>query len=182
VKANQAKMQFGSAGVGAAPHLACSLITSAIGATAVTHVPYRSSAPALQDMIAGNLDYYCPLAVGAIPLMESKSVKVLAILTRDRSPLLPDLPTAREQGLDVVDGYYWMGFFFPKGTPEPIVATLNAAISTAIDTPAVQARLRDVATTAVTRDRRSSAYLQKYLESEIAKWAVTMKASGVIPQ
>jgi tripartite-type tricarboxylate transporter receptor subunit TctC len=181
VKANQAKMQFGSAGVGGAPHLACFQITSVIGAT-VTHVPYRSSAPALQDMIAGNLDFYCPLAVGAMRLIENGSLKALAILTRDRSPLMPDMPTAAEQGFDGVDGYYWMGFFFPKGTPEPIVATLNAAINAALDTPSVQARLREVATTAVARERRSPAYLQKYVESEIAKWAAIVKASGVTPQ
>jgi tripartite-type tricarboxylate transporter receptor subunit TctC len=181
VKANQHKMQFGSAGIGAAPHLACLLLTSAIGAT-VTHVPYRSSAPALQDMIAGNLDYYCPLAVAAIPLVEGKSIKALAVLTRERSPLLPDLPTASEQGFEVVDGYYWMGLFLPKGTPEPIVTTLNSTISAALDTASVQARLRDVAATVVARERRSSAYLAKYLEDEIVKWAATMKASGITPQ
>jgi len=181
VKENQSKMTFGSAGVGAAPHLACSQLTAAIGAT-VTHVPYRGSAPAMQDMIAGNLDYYCPLAVGAIPLIDNKQLKVLAILTPERSPLLPELPTAREQGVDAIDGYYWMGFFFPKGVPEPIVTKLNAALSAALDTPAVQARLREVATTVVANDRRSAAYLQKYVESEITKWAAAMKASGVAPQ
>ena len=98
VKANQGKMTFGSAGIGAGPYLACAMVTAAIGATAVTHVPYRSSAPALQDLIAGSIDYYCPISVA----------KVLAVLTRERSPLFPDLPTAAEQGLDMVDGYYWM--------------------------------------------------------------------------
>ena len=81
VKVNQAKMTFGSAGVGAAPHLACYMVTAAIGATAVTHVPYRSSAPALQDLIAGTIDYYCPVSVAAMPLIANKSAKVLAVLT-----------------------------------------------------------------------------------------------------
>ncbi len=181
LKVNHAKMQFGSAGVGGAPHLACFQLTSVIGVN-VTHVPYRTSAPALQDMIAGNLDFYCPLAVGAMRLIENKLLKALAILTRERSSLMPDMPTAAEQGFDAVDGYYWMGFFLPKDTPQPIVATLNEAISAALDTPSVQTRLREVATTAVPKERRSPAYLHKFVESEIAKWATIVKASGVEPQ
>ena len=181
VRTHQAKLQFGSAGVGSAVHLACFQFTAAIGAT-VTHVPYRASAPALQDLIAGRLDFYCPIAVAAIPQIEGKALKALAILTRERSPLMPDLPTAKEQGFDGIDGYYWMAFFFPKGTPDAIVRTLNAAIDTTLDTPALQARLRDLGTTVVTRERRSPGYLQQYLASEIAKWADAMKAGGVTPQ
>src|SRR6201996_3184864 len=123
LKANQAKMRFGSAGVGAAPYLACYMMTAAIGATP-THVPYRSAAPALQDMIRGDIDYYCPLSISVSGMIEAKSVKPLAVLTRERSPLFPDLPTAHEQGFDVVDGYYWMGMFAPKDTPASVVATL----------------------------------------------------------
>ena len=133
MKANPGKLRFGSAGIGAAPYLACAMLTASIG-TAI-HVPYRASPPALQDMVAGDIDYYCPLLISGIRLIENKSVKALAVLTKDRSALLPDLPTAREQGIDVTDGYYWNGFFLPKGTPEPIVTALNRAISTAMDTP-----------------------------------------------
>ncbi|MGA8494287.1 MAG: tripartite tricarboxylate transporter substrate-binding protein [Xanthobacteraceae bacterium] len=181
LKTNQEKMQFGSTGVGSGPYLACFLLNSAIGVK-VTSVPYRSSAPAFTDMMAGTLDYYCPLAVGAIPFIDNKQVNALAILTAQRSSLLPDLPTAKEQGFDVVDGYYWMGFFVPKGTPEPIVTKLNAAIVAALDTPAVQDRLRVVATTVVASERRTPAYLKAFLASEIAKWRATMEASGVTPQ
>jgi tripartite-type tricarboxylate transporter receptor subunit TctC len=181
LKTNQDKMQFGSTGVGSGPYLACFLLNSAIGVK-VTSVPYRSSAPAFTDMMAGNLDYYCPLAVGAIPFIDNKQVNALAILTAQRSSLLPDLPTAKEQGFDVVDGYYWMGFFLPKGTPEPIATRLNAAIVAALDTPAVQDRLRVVATTVVAAERRTPAYLKAFLAGEIAKWRATMQASGVTPQ
>ncbi len=180
-KANQEHMQFGSTGVGSGPYLACTLLNAAMGVK-VTAVPYRSSAPAFTDMMAGTLDYYCPLAVGAIPFMDNKQVNGLAILTAERSSLLPNLPTAKEQGFNVTDGYYWMGFFLPKGTPQPIVTKLNGAIAAALDTPAVQERLRVVATTAVTPERRTSAYMRTYLASEIAKWRDIMKASGVTPQ
>lgn len=181
VKANQAKMQFGSAGVGTATHLVCSRLTAIMGAK-VTHVPYRGSAPAMQDMIAGTLDFYCALAAVAKPLIESKSVKAIAVLTPERSSLLPNVPTAKEQGYDVTDGQYWMGFFLPKGTPQPIVAKLNAAINTALDTPSVQASLSKFATTVVAAENRSPAYLGKYLASEITHWAAIIKASGITPQ
>jgi tripartite-type tricarboxylate transporter receptor subunit TctC len=115
-------------------------------------------------------------------LIQAKSIKVLAVLTRERSPLFPDLPTAREQGLDVTDGYYWMGLFAPKGTPAPIIAKLNAALVGALDTPALQARLRDTTATVVPPDQRSSAYLQNYLGTEITKWAAIMKATEVPQQ
>jgi tripartite-type tricarboxylate transporter receptor subunit TctC len=180
-KVNQDKMQFGSTGVGSSPYLACFLLNAALGIK-VTSVPYRSSAPAFTDMMAGNLDYYCPLAVGAIPFIDNKQVNALATLTAERSSLLPDLPTAKEQGVDVVDGYYWMGFFVPKGTPQPIVAKLGAAIGAALDDPAVQEKLRIVATTVVSKDRRTPAYLQKFLGEEITKWRAIMTASGVEPQ
>jgi tripartite-type tricarboxylate transporter receptor subunit TctC len=174
-------MQFGSAGVGTSPHLVCTMMTLAIGAQ-VTHVPYRSSAPALQDMVAGTIDFYCPLAAAAIPLIAGNSAKALAVLTRDRSPLLPDVPTALEQGLNVVDGYDWTALFLPKGAPPPVVAALDQALTAALDTASVQARLKDVANTVMPPARRSGAYLQQYVAAETAKWAGIMKASGVPQQ
>jgi tripartite-type tricarboxylate transporter receptor subunit TctC len=113
----------------------------------------------------------CPLAISGIRLIENKLVKVLAVLTRERSPIFPDLPTAREQGIDVTDGYYWNGFFLPKGTPEPIVTALNEALQKAMDAPAVQERIRGVAATILTPERRSPAYFGEYLKNEIPQWA-----------
>ena len=181
LKANPDKMRFGSAGIGAAPYLACAMLNSVIGGRAI-HVPYRAAPPALQDMISGDIDYYCPLAISGIRLIENKSVKALAVLTRERSPLFPDLPTALEQGVDVTDGYYWNAFFVPKGTPESVVATLNRAFNSALDNPVVQTRIRDVAATVVSPDRRSSAYLREFLRGEIPKWATIMKANGIEQQ
>src|SRR5262249_28243955 len=97
-KANQARMQYGSGGVGSASHLGCALFNTAIGVNA-THVPYRGAAPAMQDLIAGRIDYQCPDSPIAIPQIESKTVKAIAVLTRERSPGLPAQPTAHEQGL-----------------------------------------------------------------------------------
>lgn len=181
MKANPGKLRFGSAGVGAAPYLACAMLTKAIGGDAI-HVPYRSAPPALQDMLTGDIDYYCPLAISGIRLIENKSVKVLAVLTRDRSPLFPELATAREQGIDVTDGYYWNGFFMPKGAPESVVIALNTALRTAMGTPSVQERIRAVAATVVPNDRRSSNYFRQYLQGEVPKWSAIMKSAGVEQQ
>jgi tripartite-type tricarboxylate transporter receptor subunit TctC len=181
LKANHQKMQFGSAGVGGSPHLACSQLLNAVGVT-VTHVPYRSSAAGMQDVIAGHIDFYCPIAVGAASLIESGNLKVLAILTAERSPLMPNLPTAKEQGINVVDGYYWMSYVAPKGTPQAIVNKLNEAINIALDTPSVQENLRKVVTTPVARERRTPAYLKEFIPAEIKKWAEVVKASGITPQ
>jgi tripartite-type tricarboxylate transporter receptor subunit TctC len=177
-KANQAKMQYGSAGAGSGSHLACAQLNAALGID-VTHVPYRGSPPAMQDLIAGRIDYFCALAAAAMPQIGSNSMRAVAILTRSRSPLLPNLASAHEQGLTDFDSYFWSGFFLPKGTPAAIVQKLHATAVATLDTPSTQERLKEVGVTVVAADRRSPDYLKRFLNGEIEKWAVTIKASGV---
>src|SRR5215813_9856390 len=181
VKKNGSKMQFGSAGVGTANHLVCYELTRAMGAN-VTHISYRGSAEAMTDMLAGHLDFYCILAIGAVPFIKAGTLKPIAVLTHERSPTLPDLPTAKEQGYDFGDLFYWMGLFFPKGTPAPIITKFNAALGTALDRPDLQARLRDVATVVAPPERRSPDYLRGFLASEVKSWGEAIKASGIEPQ
>jgi tripartite-type tricarboxylate transporter receptor subunit TctC len=177
-KANQGKMQYGSAGVGSGSHLACAQLNAAIGVE-ITHVPYRGSPPAMQDLIAGRIDYFCALAAAAMPQLAGKASKAIAILTRERSPLLPDLASAHEQGLTDFNAYFWSAFFLPKGTPGDIVRKLRDAAAVTLDTPAVQERLRTVGVTVVPPAQRSSDYLKAFHAREIEKWAATIKASGV---
>jgi tripartite-type tricarboxylate transporter receptor subunit TctC len=179
-KANQAKMQYGSAGVGSAIHLACALLNAAIGAV-ITHVPYRGGNPALQDLIAGRTDYQCALPADAIPQIESKTVKAISILSLNRSPILPTLASAHEQGLTNFTASVWGAFFFPKGTPAEIVHQLNKATVATLETPAVQAKLQEMGATVVESARRSPGYLRQFVESEIAKWAAVIKAAGISP-
>jgi len=180
VKANGSKMQFGSAGVGTANHLVCYEITRAIGAN-VAHVSYRGSAEAMTGLVAGHLDFYCALAISVSSFIKAGTLKPIAVLTRERSPILPDLPTAKEQGFDFGDIDYWMGLFFPKNTPKLIVAKFNAALSAALDLPELQTRLREAATMVVAPERRSPGYLRGFLKSEIELWAQAIKASGIEP-
>lgn len=178
-RANQAKMQFGSGGAGSASHLACLLINLAIGIN-VTHVPYRGAAPAMQDLIAGRIDYQCPDSPTSVAQIEGGTVKALAVLTAERSARLPDVPTAREQGLTDVVASNWFAVFCPKGTPAGIVEKLRAAISAAMDTPSLQARMRDIGAELAAPDRRTPQYLQTFVAGEIAKWAAPIKQSGAI--
>jgi tripartite-type tricarboxylate transporter receptor subunit TctC len=180
-KTNQAKMQYGSGGTGSAPHLACELLNSAIGVS-TTHVPYRGGGAPMQDLIAGRIDYFCPLTTIAIPQIESNTVKAIAIFSKNRLPVLPNLASAHEQGLADFEVYPWYAFFLPKGTPAPIVQKLREATVATMATPAVQERLTDLGYTLVSPDRRSSEYLQKFVESEIEKWAGVIKAAGVAAQ
>jgi len=177
-KANQAKMQYGSSGAGSTVHLACSLLNAKLGVQ-VTHIPYRGTAPATQDMLAGRLDYMCPLSASATPQIESGQVKVITVLAKERSPVLPNLASAFEQGLADLDTRGWNGFFLPKGTPAAIVQKLNEAASATIDTPSVRERLREIGVSTVARERRSPDYLQKFVEAEIEKWAVPIRSAGV---
>jgi tripartite-type tricarboxylate transporter receptor subunit TctC len=177
-KANQAKMQYGSAGVGSAVHLACALLNAEIGVE-ITHVPYRGGNPAMQDLIAGRTDYQCALPADAMPQIESKTVKAISILSLDRSPTLPTLASAHEQGLTNFTAAVWSAFFFPKGTPAAIVRKLNEATVATVETPGVQTKLRDMGATVVAPMRRSPEYLRHFVESEIAKWATVIKAAGI---
>jgi tripartite-type tricarboxylate transporter receptor subunit TctC len=180
-KANQGRMQFGSTGIGAGSHLFCVLLDAAIGVS-VTHVPYRGDAPAMQDLIAGRTDYQCSLAAVAIPQIEGNQIKALAILSKDRSPILPALASAHEQGLADFDAAAWNAFFLPKGTPAAIVKKLNDATIATMQTPSVQQRLKELGATVVAPERRSPNYLQTFVAHEIEKWAVTIRAAGVTAQ
>jgi tripartite-type tricarboxylate transporter receptor subunit TctC len=176
-RANQTKMQMASAGAGSTGHLDCMLLNAAIGIS-VTHIPYRGGGPAMQDLIAGRIDYFCTLSATAKQQVDGKLIKALAILSRDRSAMLPDLPSAREQGLDF-EATTWFGFFVPKGTPEPIIQKLHDATVAAMDTPSVQERLNEVGAVTVAPERRSPAYLQNFVLSEIEKNAAPIKAAGL---
>jgi len=136
----------------------------------------------MQDLIASRIDYLCPLTTIAIPQIESKAVKAIAIFSNNRLPILPNLASAHEQGLANFEVNPWYAFFLPKGTPAPIVQKLHEATVATMATPAVQERLTDLGYTLVTPDRRSSEYLQKFVESEIEKWAGVIKAVGVAAQ
>jgi tripartite-type tricarboxylate transporter receptor subunit TctC len=177
-KANQAKMQFGSAGVGSGSHFACAKLNAALGIETV-HVPYRSSSLAAQDLMGGQLDYLCGLGATARPPIESGKARAIALLTAERSALFPTLTTSKEQGLAGVDSYFWSSFLFPKGTPDAIVQKLSDASSKTLDRPATVEQLRRAGIEPVAAARRSPAYQREFTVSEMKTWADQVKASGL---
>jgi tripartite-type tricarboxylate transporter receptor subunit TctC len=177
-KANAATMRYGSAGAGSATHLVCALVDAAIGIKA-THVPYNGGAPAFRDLVDGKIDYFCPVVTIAIPQIERQGVRGIAILSRDRSPVLPNLASAAEQGLKDFNASTWFGVFLPKGTPARTVQRLHGAVMAAMETPSVQAQLKEIGAVLVVPERRSPGYLQRFLSSEKEKWATAVKAANV---
>jgi len=176
-KKNQGKMTFGSAGTGSATHLGCVVLNTAMG-TSITHVPYRGTGPAMQDLQGGRIDFLCEVVSTAKPQIDGNTVKAVAILTKQRSPALPNVPTAVEQGLPDVEAYTWNAIFLPKGAPDAIVKKLHDATLAAMHTPSVKERLEGLGAMIVPDDRATPQYLGNFVKSEIEKWAAPIKASG----
>ena len=176
-RANGAKMQYASAGTGSAIHLGCALMNMVAGLD-VVHIPYRGANPAMQDLISGRVDYLCDIITSAKAQIDAGTVKAIAILTKARSPALPDVPTAIEQGF-AVEAYTWNAFFLPKGTPAAIVNKLHDATVEAMRTPAVREKLETAGLQLVSDDRTTPDYLAKFVQSEIIKWAAPIKAGGI---
>lgn len=180
-KANAGKMNYGSAGAGSSTHLGCALLTSAIGAN-VTHVPYRGTGPAMQDLQSGRIDFLCEIVVTALPQVEGGNVKAIATMAAERSPVLPNVPSTVEAGYPAVQAYSFTALFLPKGVAPAIAQKLNAAAIAAMDTPAVRAKLEQLGATIAKPERRTPQYLEKYVADEIAKWGQIVTASGLTLQ
>lgn len=178
LKSNSAKMQFGSAGAGSTTHLACSLLNSTIGVT-VTHVPYRGSAPAANDLIGGQIDYLCGNLGAAAPLIVGKQVKAIAVLSKGRSPLMPELASAHEQGLTGMDVTTWTAIFMPRGAPRPIVDKLKDVTQATMETPLIKKRMLEIGVTGVAPERQTPEYLASYVADEVARWEGPIKSGGL---
>src|SRR5215475_11953455 len=178
LKANEKTAQFGSAGVGSGTHLPCVLLNLAIG-VAPTHVPYRGEGPVTQDLIGGRIDYLCSTIQNGAAQANQGAVKAIAVMAEKRVPIIPDVATTGEQGLPGVEASVWNAFFFPKGTPEPIVRKLNKAMSNTLDDTAIRRRLEVLGLEIVPPERRTPEYLAKYLPAEIERWAKPIHAAGI---
>jgi tripartite-type tricarboxylate transporter receptor subunit TctC len=176
-RANQAKLQYGSAGGGSGTHVCAVLLDVAMG-TRITHVPYRGAGPAMQDLIGGRIDFIAEQISTALPQIRGGTVKAIATLGLDRAPGLEQLPTAHEMGLSGLDCGAWASFSFPKGTPQTIVRRFAQASNDAVETPAVRERFSSIGVTIPAPERRTPEYLTKFVASEIERWAGPIRASG----
>jgi tripartite-type tricarboxylate transporter receptor subunit TctC len=176
-KANQANMQYGSAGVGSGTHLPCALLNMVMGVS-VVHVPYRGAGPAMQDVVGGRLDYMCDTIQTGAEQAIGGMVKGLAVMGPQRVPII-DLPTTSEAGLDGVDATVWNGFFFPKGTPREIVLKLNKALNEMIERQDVKKRMAEFGLTILPAEQRTPEYLAAFLPKDIARWGKVIRDAGL---
>jgi tripartite-type tricarboxylate transporter receptor subunit TctC len=178
MKANQSKMQYGSAGVGSGTHLPCALLNYTLGVD-ITMVPYRGENPALQDVIADRVDYMCTTIQSGASQAKQGTVKGIAVMSPRRASIVPDIPTTAEQGTAGVEATVWNGFFFPKGTPKPIVDKMRAAVEKAVARPDIKQKMESLGLEILPPDERTPAYATKFLAQDIERWGKVIKAAGI---
>lgn len=178
-RANPSGMQYASAGPGSGSHVCAMLLDAAMG-TRMTHVPYRGTAPALQDLMAGRIDFTCEQISSAVGQIRAGNVKAVAMMGPDRVSVLPEVSSAAEFGLRDLDCGAWAALVLPKRTPEQIVRRLAKAANDTVATPGVRERLESMGVTVPPAERRTTEYLAGFVPLEIARWAKPIKATGVV--
>lgn len=178
LKANAAKVSFANAGLGSASHL-CGLMFMSTIETDLTTVPYKGTAPAMTDLIGGQVDMLCDQTTNTTQQIKAGTVKALAVTSGKRLETLKDLPTMSESGLPGFTVGIWHGMYAPKGTPKAVVDKLVAALQTALKDPAVVRRHAELGAEVVSTDRATPEALQKHLAAEIARWSPVIKKAGV---
>jgi len=176
-RANHGKMQYGSSGAGAGAHICALLLDQAMGVK-VTHVPYRGSGPAMQDLLAGRIDYICEQVSTAVQQIKAGTVKAIATMGLSRSSVLPDLPTAQEEGVDL-DCASLSAFVFPKGTPEAIVRRLAEATNKVVESAFVRERFETLGVAIEPPERRTIEYFVRTLPREVERAVVVVRAGGL---
>ncbi len=181
VKANQKKVQYGMAGIGAASHLG-GLMLNAMMKVDVLEIPYKGTGPALNDLVAGQFDYMVDQAVNVLAQIQAGNIKAIGVSTKKRLAQLPDVPTIDEAGLPGYEVTIWNGIFAPKGTPPAIVARLNAVLGEVLADETVRKRLGDLAVDLPTKEEATPEALGGLLKASIDKWVPAVKAAGVQPE
>jgi tripartite-type tricarboxylate transporter receptor subunit TctC len=171
-------LTYGSAGVGSASHLACLLLDAAMGARA-QHVPYRGVAPAMNDLVAGQIDFMCDQTVTMIPQIKGATVKPLAVMSRARVAQLPELPTVIESGLGGAEVEAWNALFAPRGTPSAIVDQLFGLIWNAVTAPAIRTRFEDLGAVIPMKDAADPQALRAHVAAETRKWVPIIRNAGI---
>ncbi|TCU72579.1 tripartite-type tricarboxylate transporter receptor subunit TctC [Bradyrhizobium sp. R2.2-H] len=174
VKANAEKVNAAHAGVGSVSHVSCELLHSILDIKPVG-VPFNGTGPAMNALVAGQVDYMCDQIVNAVPQINAGTIKAYAIATPERNPSLPNVPTTTEAGLPKFQAQAWNAIFAPKGTSPAIVASLNAAGVKALDDETVRKRLLELGSVIPSAAERTPESLAALVKGEIAKWTPVLK-------
>jgi len=177
-KANQGKMQFGSAGAGSATHLGCVLLNYLIGVD-ITHVPYRGTGPAMQDLLGGQIDGMCDSAPNVIPQVIAGTVRALVVAQPTRIAAVPDVPAAQEAGFANFNVVGWNAIVAPPKTPKEIIGKANAALAEALADPAVRKRIEDLGAIPPKPEEATPQWMQSFLRAEVEQWGKVIRAAGV---
>jgi tripartite-type tricarboxylate transporter receptor subunit TctC len=180
IKANEADVTIGTAGVGSGSHFSGLYFQSLIG-TKARYVPYRGTGPAMQDLVAGNIDIIVDQASNAMPQVQGGKIRAYAITQNKRMAAGPDIPTVDEAGLPGYHIWLWSGLWVPKGTPKDIVTKLNGALREALGDTGVLKRFADLGLDAAARDQQAPEALRKHQKAEADKWWPMIKGAGVKP-
>jgi tripartite-type tricarboxylate transporter receptor subunit TctC len=178
VQRNQDKVNEAHAGVGSEIHAACTLLQSIIG-TRTARVAYRGGAPAINDLVAGQVDFGCTVLVTVAPQVQAGSLKALAVTGPERVDVLKEIPTTKEAGLPAFQAMTWNAIFAPKNLPHAIQSRLNEALVKALDNTAMRKRLIDLGAQIPDNPRRTPQALQRLVESEVARWVTVLKQQEV---
>jgi tripartite-type tricarboxylate transporter receptor subunit TctC len=176
LKEGQDKLNEANAGVGSVSHTTCTLLHVQLG-TKPTRVPYTGTGPVLNDLVGGKVDYACDQIVNLVTQIQAGAIRAYAIATPTRSPALPDVPTTKEAGMPEYEVSAWNALFAPKGTPAPIVAKLNDALSKALDDANSRKRLLDLGGVLPEGNERTSAWLGTFVAAEVDRWGKTIRAA-----
>jgi tripartite-type tricarboxylate transporter receptor subunit TctC len=177
-KANNKKMTYGNAGLGAASHLCGLLFMSAVKLDVQT-VSYKGTAPAMADIMGGHIDFMCDQTTNTTAQIKSGAVKVYGVTSLRPVSSLPGVPTLHEAGLKNFEVVVWHGLYLPKGTPKPIIDKLVSALQAAVKDPGFKSKLAELGAEPVPVAKATPEALQKHLKAEIDKWGPIIKAAGV---
>ena len=181
LKANPDKASVGTAGVGSGSHMGGVYFQNATG-TKVQYIPYKGTGPAMQDLLAGRLDFMVDQASNSLPQVRGGKIKAYAVTAKTRLSAAPDIPTVDEAGLPGLYVSVWFGIWAPKGTPRDIVVKLNAAMVSALADSAVRQRLADLGQEVTPREQQSPEALGAFHRAEAEKWWPLVKAAGIKPE
>ena len=178
IKANEGKVSAGTAGAGSATHVAGVYFQNVTG-TRFQFVPYRGTGPALQDLVAGQIDFIVDQASNSLQHVRDGKIRAYAVTASARLPSAPDIPTVAEAGLPSLDISVWYGLWAPKGTPKEIIAKLNAAAVQALSEPTVRQRFAELGLDIPPRDRLTPEALAAYQKAEIEKWWPVIRGANI---